>query len=209
MRKNVRWYVWKEHLFSVAGTADCELKFFGKTLAEHGAEKFGAQICSDFPPQPPSGEMAVVLRSSYTCLPRSAVESLLSRAEGAGKNLFFGAGWVWLDGGELSRAAYCPLKAGAAFLTPADYPFVSEALRLEIVRRLLRRGVVIENSAGVYVDATSFVESGAVLSHDVTIAGKSLVKSGARILPYTVIEDSTVTPFAEIGPFAYLRKQIR
>ena len=68
-----------------------------------------------------------------------------------------------------------------------------------------RRGVVIENMSGVYVDATSFIESGAVLSHDVTVSGKSLIKGGARIRPYTLIEDSTVSSFAEVGPFVHLR----
>ncbi|MBS1400920.1 MAG: hypothetical protein HPZ86_08995 [Clostridia bacterium] len=207
MRKTVRWYVWKEHLFSAAGTPDVELKILGRTLAEHTAEKFDAQIVDAFPryPSTRNDEIVVVLRSSHTCLPKSGVEALISRAEAEKKNAFFGAGWILVDGENVSLAKYRPLKAGAAFLSLADYPFVAECLRMEILKRLLRRGVVIENTSGVYVDATSFIESGAVLSHDVTVSGKSLIKGGARIRPYTLIEDSTVSSFAEVGPFVHLR----
>lgn len=203
MRKTVCWYVWKERLFSVAGTPDCDLKILGKTLSEHTAEKFGATIVEKFP-KFSEREIVVVLRSSHTCLPKSAVEALVWRAEAEGKNLFFGAGWVLVNGEDTAEAKYAPLKAGAAFLSLSDYPFVAECIRREILKRLLRHGVVIENTEGMYVDATSFVESGAFLSHDVTIKGKSLIKSGAKILPYTVIEDGTVSSFAEVGPFAHL-----
>ena len=209
MRKNVRWYVWKEHLFSISGTPDYAVRILGKTLAEHNADKFGAVVSEGFPEPPDGEEIVVVLRSSYTCLPKAGVETLVSRAERTGKNLFFGAGWILAEDSAIEEAEYCPLKAGAAFLSAADYPFVAECLRREILRRLIRHGVIVENTSGVYVDATSFVESGAVLSHDVTVSGKSLVKSGARIYPYTVVEDSMVTPFAEVGPFAHLCKQIR
>ena len=68
MRNTERWYVWKEHLFSVSGTPDCELKILGRTTAEHTAEKFGARIVEEFP-EYGTGEMVVVLRSSHTCLP--------------------------------------------------------------------------------------------------------------------------------------------
>lgn len=206
MRRTVRWYVWKEKLFSVAETPDCDLKILGKTLAEHTAEKFGAEISEKFPLFSASeGEIAVVLRSSHTCLPKSAVEALVRGAEEEDKNIFFGAGWVFVKRGDPALAKYRPLKAGAAFLAPTDYPFVSEALRQEILKKLLRRGVIIENTCGVYVDATAFVESGVVLSHDVTIRGKSLVRGGAKIHPYTVIEDAVIASGTEVGPFAYIR----
>ncbi|MFQ7079548.1 MAG: hypothetical protein ACLRSW_17370, partial [Christensenellaceae bacterium] len=136
--------------------------------------------------------------------PRSAVEALVWRAESEKKNIFFGAGWVLVNGEDKSEAKYVPLKAGAALLSSADYPFVAECLRHEILKKLLRHGVIIENTDGVYVDATAFVESGAVLSHDVTISGRSVVKSGARIRPYTLIEESAVEAFADVGPFVRL-----
>ena len=33
MRKAVRWYVWKERLFTAAGIPDCEWKILGRTVA--------------------------------------------------------------------------------------------------------------------------------------------------------------------------------
>ncbi len=203
MRKAVRWYVWKERLFTAAGIPDCEWKVLGRTVAEHTAEKFEADIVEAFPDYA-EGETLVVLRSSHTCLPRSAVEALVWRAESEKKNIFFGAGWVLVNGEDKSEAKYVPLKAGAALLSSADYPFVAECLRHEILKKLLRHGVIIENTDGVYVDATAFVESGAVLSHDVTLSGRSVVKSGARIRPYTLIEESAVEAFADVGPFVRL-----
>lgn len=101
MRKTVRWYVWKEHLFSAAGIPDCDLKILGKTPAEHTAEKFGAVITEKFP-EFSGKETTVVLRSSHTCLPKSAVEALVWRAEGEERNLFFGAGWALVNG-EVNR----------------------------------------------------------------------------------------------------------
>lgn len=205
MRKIVRWYVWREHLFSVSGTPDFDVRILGRTLAEHTAEKFDAEISEVFPKAPRANEIAVILRSSYTCLPKTAVDALVRCAEAEGKNIFFGAGWILVNDEDMLSAKYRPLKAGAAFLSLSDYPFVAECLRLEILKRLLRHGVIIENTSGVYVDATSFVESGAVLSHDVTVTGGSLIKSGARIRPYTLIENATVPAFAEAGPFAHIR----
>ena len=93
MRKAVRWYVWKERLFTAAGIPDCEWKILGRTVAEHTAEKFEADIVEAFPDYA-EGETLVVLRSSHTCLPRSAVEALVWRAESEKKNIFFGAGWA-------------------------------------------------------------------------------------------------------------------
>ena len=89
MRKAVRWYVWKERLFTAAGIPDCEWKILGRTVAEHTAEKFEADIVEAFPDYA-EGETLVVLRSSHTCLPRSAVEALVWRAESEKKNIFFG-----------------------------------------------------------------------------------------------------------------------
>ena len=120
-----------------------------RTVADHTAEKFEADIVEAFPDYA-EGETLVVLRSSHTCLPRSAVEALVWRAESEKKNIFFGAGWVLVNGEDKSEAKYVPLKAGAALLSSADYPFVAECLRHEILKKLLRHGVIIENTDGVY-----------------------------------------------------------
>lgn len=205
MDRNRKVYILKEHLFSVGNTKDVDYKLFGKTLAEFAAERFGGEIVDCFPSFS-EGETLVVLRSSHTCLPRTGVEALVKKAEKSGENLFFGAGWVMVERAPVLKAKYDPLYGGATFLSLVDLPFVSEAIRTEIVKKLLKKGVVVENATGVFVDATAVVESGAYLSHDVTVKGKSVIRSGARIEPYTVVEDSYVGENASVGPFARLRQ---
>lgn len=205
MRKRVRWYVWKEHLFSLSGTPDYQLKFLGKSLSEYASDKFGAEIVDEFPKSFESAsETRVILRSSHTCLPKASIETLVKRAEEEEKNCFFGAGWILVNAEPIERAKYFPVRT-AAFLSPADYSFVAECIRREILKKLVRHGVIVENTSGVYVDSTSFIESGAVLSHDVTVSGRCLVRSGAYLRPYTVLEDCEIGSFAEIGPFTRLR----
>ena len=202
---NVSFYVWKERLFSYAGEWDTEVKFYGRTLCEYAALKFGASVVEELPSFT-AGEIKVVLRSSHTCLPKVGVEALIKKAKRLQKNVFFGSGWVIVERSKPEQARFFPLLGGAAFLSPEDYPFVAERIRVEIIKKLLRRGVVIEHAGTAYIDDTATIESGVVLSHDVTIKGKTLIKSGAKILPYTVVEDAEIGAFAEVGPFARLRK---
>lgn len=202
--RKLKKYVWRENLFSLAGVKDCDLKFFAFTAAEHTAAKFGAEIVDIFPTYS-MGETTLILRSSHTCLPKSGVESMIYRAETEEKNLFFGAGWVLVNGEDVKKAKYLPLKAGAALLSPMDYPYVSDCIRMEIIKRLIFRGVFIESTNGVYIDAGVQIGSGAKIAHDVSVTGGSVIKSGAVIKPYTVIEDSEVGAFAEVGPFVHLR----
>ena len=201
-----RWktYVWREHLFSVGGVRDRDLLFFAKPLSAYTAAKFQAEEVDEFP-RIKAGEKALILRSSHTCLDASFVEWVTYRAETEGKNYSFGAGWAIVNAEPIHLAKYCPIKGAAALLSPVDIPFVTEKIRLEILKSFMRKGVIFESTDGVYVDSTAKLKSGARISHDVTVTGESVIESGAYIKPYTVVEESEVESGAQIGPFVHLR----
>lgn len=198
-------YVLREHLFSIGEIKDVDYLIFGKTISAYTAEKFGAREVEKIPACT-DGETVLVLRSSHTCLPRLGVEALVKKAEQSGENIFFGAGWVLVSPKPYAEARYDPLYGGVTFLSPVDLPFVCEQIRLEIIKKHLKNGVIIESDNGVYIDATVKIEKGAEISHDVSLLGKTLVEKGAKIKPYCVVEESVISAFAEVGPFARLRK---
>ena len=86
---------------------------------------------------------------------------------------------------------------------------------------LRMRGVKVDG-AGVLVERTVRIERGAYIVGPVFILGVSTVSAGARILPFSYIEDSFIGEFAEVrastvksscigrhgsvGPYAYLRQ---
>lgn len=88
------------------------------------------------------------------------------------------------------------------------------------VRHLKRRGVIIFGN-NVVVHKTVVVERGAMLCDPCCVTGKSKICSGARIMPFSCIEDSTicartvvlsssvsnsyVAEDCSIGPYACLR----
>ena len=201
-------YILREHLFSLGEIKDVDYPVLGKTLSAYAAEKFGG-VETDEMPTYSVGTTTLILRSSHTCLPRTGVEALVKKAEKTGENLFFGAGWVLVTPQDYRLARYDPLYGGATFLSPADLPFVFESIRVEIVKKHLKRGVLIESDRGVYIDGGVEIGAGAYLSHDVTLSGNTVVESGAKIKPYTVIESGYISKNAEIGPFTRIRKGTR
>lgn len=198
-------YILRENLFMIGEIKDVDFPFFGKPLSSYASEKFeGIEV--DKMPVYHAGETLLILRSSHTCLPRLGVESLLKKAEKTGENIFFGAGWVVVSKQPIAEARYDPLYGGVTFLSLVDLPFVMQNIRLEIIKKHLKNGVVIESDNGVYIDTTVSIEKGAYISHDVTLLGNTVVESSAKIKPYTIIEDGYVRKGAEVGPFARLRK---
>lgn len=198
-------YILREHLFSLGEVKDVDYPVLGKTLSEYAAEKFDGEIVDEMP-KPRIGETTLILRSSHTCLPRLGVDALVKKAEKTGENIFFGAGWVAVSSQNLSLAKYEPLYGGATFLSSADLPYVLECIRLEIIKRHLKRGVLIESDKGVYIHSTVKIGSGAYIAHDVTLKGNTTVESGAFLQEYTIIEDGYIAEGAQVGPFARLRK---
>lgn len=198
----IRYVVLREHYFSIGNVKDVDYKILGRTVAEHIASKYRAEIVDTFPKF--SGKCTVVFRTLQLCLPQKGLDALVYKALNEKENLFFGGGWILVNSDDPHKAKFAPLKGGVEFLSPADLPFVEEELKAEIIKKLLRRGVILEGT-DVFVDATARIESGAYLSHGVIVKGNSVIRSGAKILPYTLVEDSEVQEGAVVGPFAHLR----
>lgn len=128
-----------------------------------------------------------------------------------------------------------PLSSGMfrPFYVPAEESFlVSDAynacicqdiLKNRVNQALLESGVYISDAATAYISPTAVVEPGAIVLPNCQIYGNTLIKSGAKIGPNTVVRDSiigqnskinasqvyesTVGDGVTVGPFAYLRPQ--
>lgn len=86
---------------------------------------------------------------------------------------------------------------------------------------LQKKGVVFENIFNVVVDKLAKIQKGAVIGNGVKISGKSIIKSGAKVLDGSVIQnskigknalvqssyvlDSEVGDETTVGPFAKIR----
>jgi len=88
-------------------------------------------------------------------------------------------------------------------------------------RRLEEDGVIFKDIYSAYIDDEAVIEEGAVIANNVTIEGKSVIHSGARIGQSSVVRDSeigsgttveasyvlesTIGENTTVGPFAYIR----
>ena len=78
-------------------------------------------------------------------------------------------------------------------------------IRLKLIRFWSERGVTF------HIPESIWIEPEVELSHDVEVfqgsvlSGKTKVGEGARILPYSIIEDSQIERGATVGPFARIR----
>ena len=99
--------------------------------------------------------------------------------------------------------------------------FVTDALRRRILSFHASRGVLITDFNNVYIDNGVVIERGAVVEPCNFIKGKTVIKSGAHIMPGNYIEnciigsgaridssrlyESYVGEETRVGPFAYIR----
>lgn len=106
--------------------------------------------------------------------------------------------------------------------TQAELAIAAALLRERKMEALLAKGVTIIDPYHTYIDVTAEVGAGTVIEPGVLLQGAtkiaadcricagaviqdSLIGKGASVLPYSVIEESSVGPLAQIGPMAHLR----
>lgn len=99
---------------------------------------------------------------------------------------------------------------------------VEKISRLERINDLMKNGVHFIDANNVYIDLDVEIESGSTIMPNVHLRGKTKIKSnvlietgsiitnseiekGAQILPYTIVEDSTICEGSAVGPFARIR----
>lgn len=99
---------------------------------------------------------------------------------------------------------------------------VNRLMRKRILRDLCRAGVGMLDPTSTFVDADCEVEADAMLEAGVHLRGRCQiaagatvgvgsvlrdvrVEQGARVLPYTVAEQSSIGESAQVGPFSHLR----
>lgn len=98
---------------------------------------------------------------------------------------------------------------------------VTDVLRRRILKYHSARGVIIHDFNNTYIDCAAAIEAGAVIEPYNFIKGKTVIKSGAHILPGNRIENCVIGSNAKIdssrlynssigdgttvGPFAYIR----
>ncbi len=105
--------------------------------------------------------------------------------------------------------------------SPADFPELLPLLRKDQSLRLSKQGVEIHDPNSCYIDPTVRLEKGAKLLPGTILRGNTLIRSGAVIGPWSVIEnseigegsfvfssyvfDSLIGQEAFVGPYAHVR----
>jgi bifunctional UDP-N-acetylglucosamine pyrophosphorylase/glucosamine-1-phosphate N-acetyltransferase len=87
----------------------------------------------------------------------------------------------------------------------AELAEADRVLQNRIRRAWMEAGVTMIFPETIRVDADARLEADAVLHPGVVIEGASLLRRGAEILPYSVIEASEIGAGARVGPFAHVR----
>ncbi len=164
---------------------------------------------------------ALVIRSSYPTFERKTADRILKYfASHTFSSVKFKAGLV-VGKSKNSESQTIDVECGSQLDSLSSYAAVLDEVRKNIISSHLKNGVLIENPASTFISATTVIEAGAVIKHDVEITGNSVIKSGAVINAYTNIKDgvigsnSTVTSSTvesaivgsgtTVGPNAYLR----
>lgn len=86
-----------------------------------------------------------------------------------------------------------------------ELAMADQVLQARIRRRWMESGITMLFPETIRIDAQAVLEQDVVLHPGVVIEGGSRVGRGVEILPYSVIEESTIAAGAKIGPFAHLR----
>ncbi len=96
-------------------------------------------------------------------------------------------------------------EEGLGVNTRAELAVADAVLQRRIRRAWMEAGVTMMFPETIRIDGEAHLEPDVILHPGVVIEGKSVLKKGAEILPYSVIEHSEVGEGARIGPFAHLR----
>ena len=105
--------------------------------------------------------------------------------------------------------------------SPSDFPEILRLLRRDQTLRLAKQGVEIFDPDSCYIDPTVRMEKGAKLLPGTILRGNTLIRSGAVVGPWSLIEnseigegavvnasqvyDSVVGQEAFVGPYAHVR----
>lgn len=96
-----------------------------------------------------------------------------------------------------------------------------ETARLAANKKRLEEGVIFVDLYSAYIDDEVVIEAGAIIANNVTLQGRTIIRSGARIGQSSVIRDSEIGSGTKVeasyiyeskvgcntsvGPFAYIR----
>lgn len=87
----------------------------------------------------------------------------------------------------------------------SDLAKADQILQRRIREKWMEKGVTLIEPGTIRIERDVEMEGGVLLHPGVMVTGRSRVRRGAEILPYSVIEESVVGEGARIGPFAHLR----
>ena len=105
--------------------------------------------------------------------------------------------------------------------SPGDFPEILRLLRKDQALRLAQQGVMIQDPDSCYIDPTVRLEKGATLLAGTILRGNCLVRAGAVVGPWSLIEnseigegatvttshvyDSLIGQGAFVGPYSHVR----
>lgn len=199
-------------LYTVPGKYDIFFKteVLGKTVASYMAEAFCCELSCELP----DGETYI---AAYMPVIARACTVLTEGSIKIGEET---AAEVILPEGCPSECC-TELKDAFIIRSMRDVLRFQDELRMAVCDKLLENDVFIQNPANTYISPDAVIDHGAVILEGTHIYGKSLIGTGCKIGPNSIIKDciigNNVTVNASqtnesfigdettVGPFAYIR----
>ena len=78
-------------------------------------------------------------------------------------------------------------------------------IRLKLIKSWAERGVTFHTPETIWIEPEVELSKDVEIYQGCVISGKTRINEGAKILPYSIIEDSEIANGATVGPFARIR----
>jgi len=104
-------------------------------------------------------------------------------------------------------AVYCAPVAemGLGVNTRAELAEAAAVLRRRILEEHMAAGVAVADPATTWIEPEVVIEAEAVIQPFTMLRGKTVVRAGAEVGPYALVEDSEVAAGQVVAPFTGLR----
>jgi bifunctional UDP-N-acetylglucosamine pyrophosphorylase/glucosamine-1-phosphate N-acetyltransferase len=86
-----------------------------------------------------------------------------------------------------------------------ELSFAENIIRLKLIRFWAQKGVTFHLPETIWIEPDVEIEPDSEIFQGAVLKGKTVVRSKAKVLPYTILEDSEVKEGATVGPFAHIR----
>jgi bifunctional UDP-N-acetylglucosamine pyrophosphorylase/glucosamine-1-phosphate N-acetyltransferase len=111
-----------------------------------------------------------------------------------------------VDAGRAASVYCAPVaEMGLGVNTRAELAEAASVLRRRIVDEHMARGVGVVDPSTTWIEPDVVIEADTVLHPFTILRGKTVVRTGAEVGPYALVDDTEVAPGEIVPPFTHLR----